>query len=173
MEAGWLKGYDCIKQSGTDLFDAGNIGIDHHGVVGIVDHKSRFGSARFFDILLFRVVDLHFRLSSASGIMGGEPCSFLESGIGQLCAVRADNHMGAGLSFGVEPPVVPHSEFKGQFIVLEIIFSDIHMKTVAADIVKRSAGDLFFFCTTFSADVACRNQFFLDLHEIGFLFGDL
>ena len=56
MEAGWLKGYDCIKQSGTDLFDAGNIGIDHHGVVGIVDHKSRFGSARFFDILLFLLV---------------------------------------------------------------------------------------------------------------------
>ena len=98
-----------------NLLYPGNIGIDHKGIVGIVYHKAGFGAVWLFDMFFFYIVDLHLSLSPPFGVVGGEPCGFLEGGVGKLCALRADDHMGAGLSFGVKPPVVSDGKFKGQF----------------------------------------------------------
>ena len=87
--------------------------------------------------------------------------------------VQQGSGMGAGLSFGVKPPVVSDGKFKGQFVVLEVVFPHIHMESVAADIVEGPACHLFLFCPAFSADIACRDQLLLDLYKIRFLLRDV
>ena len=73
----------------------------------------------------------------------------------------------------MKPPVVPVCKLKGQLIVLVVVFSHIHMKAVAADIVERSARDADFFCAAFSADIAALDKFLPDLDEILLLYGDI
>ena len=81
--------------------------------------------------------------------------------------------MGAGDSFGVEPPVAAGGEFEGELVVLEIIFSHIDMEAVAAYIVERLASDFNFFTAASSADIAAFHQLFTDLYEILLLHGDI
>ena len=66
----------------------------------------------------------------------------------------------------MKPPVISRGKLKGELIVLVIVFSYIDMEAVAADIVERTAGDLDFFGTAFSADITALDQFFPDLGEI-------
>ena len=62
--------------------------------------------------------------------------------------------MGAGHSFGVEPPVISVGNLESKFVILEIIFSNINIKTVAGTIVERfTFGFLFFLTVYFPADV--------------------
>ena len=68
----------------------------------------------------------------------------------------------------MEPPVVADSKLKGQFLILQVVLTDIHGKTIAADIVERTACDFYLFGAAFSADIAAFDQLFLDLHEIVF-----
>ena len=51
--------------------------------------------------------------------------------------------MGAGDLFGMEPPVAAICGFEGEFIVLNIIFAYIDIKSVAGEIVERFGGYLF------------------------------
>ncbi len=116
----------------ADFFDSGDIAVDHQGVVRIIDHESRLGTGRLFDLFLLNVVDLHFFLLSAFGIVGGKSARLFKSTVRQLLPFGLYHHMGAGDAFGMEPPVVTGGEFEGQFIVLEIIFSYINMEAVTA-----------------------------------------
>ena len=77
-----------------------------------------------------------------------------------------DDHVGAGHIFRMEPPVVSGCKFKGELIILVIIFSNIDVKTITADVVEGLAGDLFFFCIAPFVDIATLCQFLLDLDQI-------
>ena len=116
----------------TDFFDSGDIAVDHQGVVRIIDHESRLGTGRLFDLFLLNVVDLHFFLLSAFGIVGGKSARLFKSTVRQLRPFGLYHHVRAGDAFGMEPPVISGGECEGQFVILEIIFSYVNMKTVAA-----------------------------------------
>ena len=77
--------------------------------------------------------------------------------------------MGAGHLLGVEPPVIAGGELEGQLVVLVVIFPHINVKTVAADIMIRPAGDFLFFRVAFSPDVAAFRQLFLNLCQVLFV----
>ena len=81
--------------------------------------------------------------------------------------------MRAGHLFGVEPPVVAGGEFKGQFIILIIIFSHINVKSITADIVIGSAGNFLLFPSAFSADVTAFCQLLFYLSQIFLVEGDI
>ena len=55
---------------------------------------------------------------------------------------------------------------EGEFFVLKIIFSNIHMETVWRNIVERFACDLHLFGRLLSADKSTFDQFFLDLDQV-------
>ena len=65
----------------VNLCDAGNIIINGHGVVGIVDHKAGLAAAGFFNVFLFRIIHFYFTLAPSLGIIGGKSCSLLKGGI--------------------------------------------------------------------------------------------
>ena len=120
------------KKSVTDLFNPGDIAVDHQGVVRIIDHESRLGTGRLFDLFFLDVVDLHFFLFPAFRIVGSQSARFFKSTVRQLFSLGLYYHVGAGDAFGMEPPVISGSEFEGQFVILEIIFPYINMEAVAA-----------------------------------------
>lgn len=62
-------------------------------------------------------------------------------------AVCLDNDMGTGSTFCMKPPVTAFGELEGQFVVLQVVLSDIHIETVGRNIVERSGSDLHFFIT--------------------------
>ena len=69
----------------------------------------------------------------------------------------------------MEPPVITSCELKSKFLVLVIILTYINIKTIAADIMKRPAGDLHTLRTALSANITALDQFFLNLYEVLFL----
>ena len=135
----------------------------------MVDDKARFCAGNFFDVLFFNIVDLDLFLTAPGGIVGGKARGVFKGSVGKLPALRADDDVGAGTSLGVEPPVVPDGEFKGQLFVLQVVFAYINGKSVAADIMEGAAGDLNLFGAALAADVAAFDQLFLDLDKILFL----
>ena len=139
----------------------------------IVDDKTRFGTVWLFDIFPLEIVDLHFLLCPCLGIIGREPGGFFKSAVGKFSSFCLDDNMGTGSFFGVKPPVVAGSQFKCQFVVLEIVFAYIDVETVGADIVEGTARDLCLFRSALSADIAAFDQFFLDLDKVFFLHGDV
>ena len=67
----------------------------------------------------------------------------------------------------MEPPVIADGKFEGQPVILQIVFSNINMKTIGGNVVKRPACDLLFFGPSITAaDVAVFSQLFLDLYQI-------
>ena len=53
--------------------------------------------------------------------------------------------MGTGHPLGVEPPVISGSEPEGQLIILIIVLPNINVITIAAYIMKGTAGNFYFF----------------------------
>ncbi len=135
----------------------------------MVNDKSWFPAVGFFYVLFFRIIDLRFFLSSGPGIISGQLCRFLKSAVGQSIPVCFYDHMGTGKAFGMEPPIVTGSKTEGQFIVLQIVFSNINVVSVAADIMERTARDLNFFITAFPADITVLNKFFYYIFQNIFL----
>ena len=161
------------QKSVADLFNSGDITVDHQRVVRIIDHEARLGTGRLFDLFFLDIVDLHLFLLPALRIVGSKPAGLFKSPVRQFLPFGLYHYMGAGNTFGMEPPVISVGEFEGQFIVLEIIFSHINMKSVAAQIMEGLAGDLCFFRAALSADLAALGQFLLDLHQIFLFQGDI
>ena len=72
----------------------------------------------------------------------------------------------------MEPPVVAGCQGKGDLIILIIIFPNVNIIPVTADIVEGYAFERNFFLLSLPADIAAFNQFFFDLYKILFLQGD-
>lgn len=110
------------QKSVADLFNSGDITVDHQRVVRIIDHEARLGTGRLFDLFFLDIVDLHLFLLPALRIVGSKPAGLFKSPVRQFLPFGLYYYMGAGNTFGMEPPVISVGEFEGQFIVLEIIF---------------------------------------------------
>ena len=84
--------------------------------------KPGFAPATFLTCFFSIIVDLDLFLTAPGGIVGGKARGVFKGSVGKLPALRADDDVGAGTSLGVEPPVVPDGEFKGQLFVLSGCF---------------------------------------------------
>ena len=74
--------------------------------------------------------------------------------------------MGACSALGMEPPVISIGEGEGELVILKIIFSHIHMISVAREIVHGFVCKLYLFLRKLPAYIAALNQFFLDLRQV-------
>ena len=64
-------------------------------------------------------------------------------------------------------------KFEGEFIVLVVIFSNIDIKTVAADIMEWFADKPLLLFSTFTADIAVFHHFFFNLIQVFFFFRNI
>ena len=136
-------------------------------------------------MFFLHIVDLHLFGFRILGVMGSQAGRLLESAVRHFVSAGLYDNVGAGRSFGVEPPVVPCGKVESQFIVLEIILPDIHVIAVRRNIVEWLTGDLDFLFGKFAPDVSGRDQLFLELRQVvlpachfqciydGFQIGDL
>ena len=157
-------------------FDAFDIRFDHHGIIGVVDDKAGGSARNLLYVLALDVVDFNFFTVPVFGIVGSQPGRFFKSAVGQFVTSGFYDDMGAGDAFGMEPPVAAGSKFKGQFFVLEIIFSHIHMVAIGRKVMQRRTGQFLFF-GIFSAgvtfDIAGLDQLFFNLGQIAFGLGQV
>lgn len=122
----------------------GDVAVDAHGEICVIDHKAGFCTGRLFHMLFLDIVDFNLFLIPSLGVIGGQARGLLEGAIRQLvCAAQSYDDMGAGNFLGMEPPVITGGNLEGEFIILVIILSHIHMEAIAADIVE---GLLAAFC---------------------------
>ena len=111
-----------MRRRSRYLLYSGNIAVNGHGIVRVIDHKTGFCPAGFFHVLFLDIVDLHLFLIPAFGVIGSKARRLLESAVGKLLRiVELYHNVGAGDFFGMEPPVIPRGKFKGQIVVLEIV----------------------------------------------------
>ena len=131
--------------------DAGNIRRNHHRVVRVVNNESRLCTGYLFNLFFFYIIDFDFFLIASGGVVGGKTCGFFEGCVRKLFSAGFYDDMRTRSALCMEPPVVADSKLKGQFLILQVVLTDIHGKTIAADIVERTACDFYLFGTAFSA----------------------
>ena len=154
-------------------FYAGNVRMDGEGIVCVIHHKSRRTFIWFFYIFLLEIIDFHFFAVPAFGVVTCQFSCLLKGAVGKFLPFCLYHHMGAGHAFCMEPPVVSRGKFKGQLIVLIIIFSHVHMESVRGNIVEGSAFYLCLFIPTPFFDIAEFYQFLLNLNQIVFRQGNI
>lgn len=82
----------AFSRSGK-LLDAGDVGIDDHGIVGVVDDKPGFGTGHFFDMLLFHIIDLNLVGFFILGVVGGQAGGLFKSPVRKLFSVCLHDDM--------------------------------------------------------------------------------
>ena len=86
-------------------------------------------------MFLLNIIDIHFLLRPAFGIISCERCGFFICGIRKLFIVTFDNYMGAGHILRVKPPVIAGGCLESQFLILDVIASHKYVKSVRGDIM--------------------------------------
>ena len=81
----------------------------------MVDDEAWFSAGCFFDLFFLDIVDLHLFLLPALRIVGSKPAGLFKSPVRQFLPFGLYHYMGAGNTFGMEPPVISVGEFEGQF----------------------------------------------------------
>ena len=84
--------------------------------------------------------------------------------------------MGARHLFGMEPPVISCGKFKGQLIILVVVFSHINIVSIAGNIVEGFGFHLHFgtfFVSVVALYIAVFHQLFLDLGKVALLSGNV
>ena len=121
------------------------------------------------------IIDLYLGRGPAAGIIGGQPSGFLKGPVRELFVVAFYDDMGSGHFLGVEPPVISCGKFKGQFVILLIVFSHIDMVAVAGNIVQwlGLCHSLFPLSGVVLFNVAVFCQLIFDLGQVVFLEGDI
>ena len=84
-QAAFSENIGHCQSPSANLREIRNVGVDRHGVVGVVHHESGLGSGRLLYMLFLYIVDFHLVLLASLGIVGGKSRSLLE------CAIR---HLG-------------------------------------------------------------------------------
>ena len=139
---------------------------NHHRVVRVVNNESRLCTGHLFNLFFFYIIDFDFFLIASGGVVGGKTCRFFKGCVRKLFSAGFYDDMRTRSALCMEPPVVADSKLKGQFLILQVVLTDVHGKTIAADIVERTACDFYLFGTAFSADIAAFDQLFLDLNKV-------
>ncbi|SCI75876.1 Uncharacterised protein [uncultured Clostridium sp.] len=132
----------------------------------MVNNESKLCTGHLFDLFFLYIIDFDFFLIASGGVVGGKTCGFFKGCVRKLFSAGFYDDMRTRSALCMEPPVVADSKLKGQFLILQVVLTDIHGKTIAADIVERTACDFYLFGTAFSADIAAFDQLFLDLNKV-------
>lgn len=103
------------------------------------------GTWNLFQILSLDIIDFHFLVPPSLGVIGSQRSGFLKNAVRQLLSLGLYDHMGAGDSLRVKPPVAAVGKLEVEFFILVVVFSDIDMESVAGKVVERAACDLTFF----------------------------
>ena len=126
----------------------------------MIDNETGFAAVGFFNIFLFCVINFRFILSSCFGIICSEFCRFFKSPVRQCVTAGFYNDVRTGKAFCMEPPVIAGGKAESQFVVLKVIFSNVNVVSVAAEVMEGTAGDFCFFIAVFPADIAVFYQLF-------------
>ena len=102
------------------------IGFGYHGIVVDIYYLPGVSVGFAFDVATFGVVNLARRLLCACGDFA---CDF-EHFVGDCSSFGDDNRMRAVFVFEVKPHVVGRCDFKSKFVVLEVVFASIDIKSV-------------------------------------------
>lgn len=111
----------------------------------MVDDESWGRSGHLFDILFLNIVDFHFFIVPAFGVVGGQSSCLLEYPVWKFFSFAFYNDVGAWDALGVEPSVVSSGQLEGQLFVLVIILSHINMEAVGGQVVEGFAYYLLLF----------------------------
>ena len=117
------------------FFYIADIAVNHHGVICIIDDKSRFPTIWFFDLFFLHVVNLNFIGTTHAGIISCKSGCFFECTVRKFIPMCFDNDMGSRSLFCMEPPVISDCKVECQFFILKIVLSDIHMITVTGNVM--------------------------------------
>ena len=88
-------------------------------------------------MLFLDIIDLYLGSRVSFGVPGGQAACFFEGTVRKFTVFGADDHVGTCHLLCMEPPVISGCELEGQLIILEIVFSNIDIKTVTGYIVER------------------------------------
>ena len=115
------------------------------------------------------IINFYLFIGASLRIPGSQGTGFFKYPVRKLLSLCADNNMGAGNSFGVEPPVISSRDLEGQLLILVVVFSNIDIKSVSRTVVIGTAGDFRFFGTKRTFFYKSEfHQFFFDLNQIFF-----
>ena len=103
----------------------------HQGVVRVIHNETGSSAGNFFQILSLDIIDFHLLVSPSLGVIGSQRSGFLKDAVRQLLSLGLYDHMGAGDSLRVKPPVAAVGKLEVEFFVLVVVFSDIDMESVA------------------------------------------
>ena len=111
-------------------FYIADVRVNNERVVCIINHKPGFCSIWFLDMLLFDVVNLDFITAAVLGVISSQPSGLFKSTVRKFITIRLDNNMGTWSTFCVKPPVTAICKRESQFIVLDIIFTNVNVISV-------------------------------------------
>ena len=148
----------------------GDICRGHHGIVGVVNDKSRSAACRLFQFFAQRVVDFDLRRVMGFGKMCREPSGLLKRAVWQFFSLPAYDDMRAGNIIGVKPPVVRPCHVESDFFILIIILSHVDIKAVGGNKVERAGllGTLLPGGTVLP-DISVFDELCPDFIQIGFV----
>ena len=133
----------------------------------MIHNETGSSAGNFFQILSLDIIDFHLLVSPSLGVIGSQRSGFLKNAVRQLLSLGLYDHMGAGDSLRVKPPVAAVGKLEVEFFILVVVFSDIDMESVAGKVVERAACDLYLFSAGIMAfDIAVLRKLFLDLYKI-------
>ena len=101
--------------------------MNRERVVRIVYDKSGCTSGRFFYIFFLKIINFKFVTVTSAGIVTGKFSGLFKYAVRHFSPFVFYNYMGTRHFFGVKPPVISGCKFKGQFIILIVIFADVHV----------------------------------------------
>ena len=159
------------------FLQSADVGLCQDGVVGIIDDEARGSAGGLFDIFSLEIIDLDLVLIAAAGVPGGEGGRLLKRPVRDLVhgfSAGAEEDVRAGHIIGVEPDVAAVRHPEGDLFILKIVFSNINIIAVAADVMERPAlgraGPVHLAAAVlpgiFAAQVAAFLHFLPDLGEI-------
>ena len=127
-----------LAVSFADQPERRDVRCNGHGVVGVIDHKTRIGTVDLFHMFFLDVINIDLGGCTAFGIPGGEHRCFLKGAVRQFFISALYDHMGTRLPFGMEPPVVSCRDLKGEFFILDIVLA-MELLLFPCSVNKRSS----------------------------------
>ena len=139
----------------------------------MINHISRICLWRFFQVAPSGIVNLYLRTGLSRRIKCRQPCRLFICRIRDvLRSIQLHDHVGTGHFLCMKPNIFRRCRFKGQMVILQIIFSHIHMESIRRQKMKRFTF-LFsplIFLSCFRLDDSRQLHLFLDFHKICFRF---
>lgn len=84
--------------------------------------RNRRSAGNFFQILSLDIIDFHLLVPPSLGVIGSQRSGFLKDAVRQLLSLGLYDHVGAGDSLRVKPPVAAVGKLEVEFFILVVFF---------------------------------------------------